>query len=235
VATGDGHRNRFIDWWQVDPARVSVVENGSELVQMLDRNQLRAFKPAADQPLLITVVFLGAFEPWHGIHVLLPAFADAVQQIPSLRLILIGSGTELERIKQQISQLSLGAFVTLTGQLDIHRVAEYLINADIGVAPYCGWMEFSGLKLFDYKAAGLAIIVSGRDGQPATIQHGVTGLVVPPGEDAPLSEAIQRLALDLEFRHEMGRAARLQAETIHGWQHTAMNLEKVFFTASNKA
>jgi len=95
-------------------------------------------------------------------------------------------------------------------------------------------MEFSGLKLFDYKAAGLAIIVSGRDGQPATIQHGVTGWIVPPGEDAPLSDAMQRLALDLKLRQEMGRAARLQAETTHGWQHTAMNLERIFFTVSKK-
>jgi len=96
-------------------------------------------------------------------------------------------------------------------------------------------MEFSGLKLFDYQAAGLAIVVSGKDGQPATIQHGVTGWIVPPGEEAPLSEAIQCLALDVELRRKMGRAARLQAETTHGWQHTAMNLEKIFITVSNKA
>jgi glycosyltransferase involved in cell wall biosynthesis len=112
--------------------------------------------------------------------------------------------------------------------VNIHQVADYLAQADIGVAPYCGWMEYSGLKLFDYKAAGLAIIASGQNGQPATIKHGTTGLIVPPCDEGSLCEAICQLAEDEELRLKMGKAARVEAEQIHGWDHTTALLEGEF-------
>jgi hypothetical protein len=46
VASGEGHRRRFIEWWQVKPSQVAVVENGSEIVNLLKRDDLRSFKPA---------------------------------------------------------------------------------------------------------------------------------------------------------------------------------------------
>ena len=43
VATGEGWRHRFIERWGVNPTTVSVIENGSEVVSLLQREQLRAF------------------------------------------------------------------------------------------------------------------------------------------------------------------------------------------------
>jgi glycosyltransferase involved in cell wall biosynthesis len=124
--------------------------------------------------------------------------------------------------------LQLAPNVVLTGRLDIHAVSRQLLRADIGVAPYCGWMEFSGLKLFDYKAAGLAIVASGHDGQPPTLQHGKTAWIVPPCEPEALAEAILRLSDDPELRRAMSRAARLEAEECHSWRHTVIALEQIF-------
>jgi glycosyltransferase involved in cell wall biosynthesis len=89
-------------------------------------------------------------------------------------------------------------------------------------------MEFSGLKLFDYKAAGLAIIASGRDGQPRTLKHGRTAWIVPPCDEAALGEAIVTLASDAARRRSMGQEARLEAENSHTWRHTAERLQQVF-------
>jgi len=229
VATGQGHGRRFIEWWEVDPARVSVVENGSELVGLLSREQLPAFHPETDPAQKgITIVFVGAFEPWHGILNLIPAMARVVAEISTARLILIGSGTEWDNIVQLIRQFDMQDRVELTGKLNIHQVADYLAGADIGVAPYCGWMEFSGLKLFDYKAAGLAIVASGQDGQPATLEHGCTAWIVPPCDEEALSEAMIGLASDPEQRRKMGQAARIEAEQFHSWQHTAEQLQRIF-------
>ncbi len=228
IATGDGHRQRFIKWWQVEPGKVSVVENGSELVNLLSREQLRSFHDDIKLREGIVIVFVGAFEPWHGILKLIPAMARVVAEVPEARLVLIGSGTEHNKILELIDEFKLAESVELTGQLNIHQVAQRLADADIGVAPYCGWMEFSGLKLFDYKAAGLAIVASGQNGQPATLTHGQTGWIVPPCDEAALSEAIIRLASDFELRRRLGRMARIEAEKCHSWQHTVQQLEQIF-------
>jgi len=228
VATGDGHRKRFTEWWGVDPNRVATVENGSEIVNLLGREQLRSFRNVTVPDEIVKVAFVGAFEPWHGILILLLAFARVVARNPRVRLLLIGSGTQQAKIEERIRQLGLQENVELTGQLSIEQVAQCLAQVDIGVAPYCGWMEFSGLKLFDYKSAGLATVASGQAGQPATLEHGVTGWIVPPCDEAALADALIMLVTDRELTRRIGRAARLEAERQHTWKRTAEQLDQIF-------
>jgi rhamnosyl/mannosyltransferase len=45
-------------------------------------------------------------------------------------------------------------------------------------------------------------------GVPWVNQHGVTGLVVPPGDSAALAAGISRLAADPVLREKMGAAGR---------------------------
>ena len=227
VASGEGHRARFIEWWGVAADKISVVENGTELVTLLTRDALPCFRELQPDA-SVSFVFVGAFEPWHGILKLIPAMAQVVTAVPDCHLTLIGGGTEEEHIIQLIADHQLQEYVTLTGRLPIDRVAQQLAQADIGLAPYCGWMEFSGLKLFDYKAAGLATVASGANGQPATLKHEETALIVPPCEEEALSAAMIRLAQDPALRQSMGQAARLEAERCHSWQHTAEEITHIF-------
>jgi len=147
---------------------------------------------------------------------------------------LIGAGAGLEDAQELASQLELNGFVNFTGRLPVEEYGLHLAQADIGLSPYCGWNEYSGLKLFDYKAAGLACIVSGKDGQPVTIKHGETGWIVPPCDEQALCEAILRLAADRELIRRMGQAARIEAETSHGWDRTARLLEQVLSDQLNR-
>jgi len=228
VATGEGWRQRFIERWGVNPATVSVVENGSEVVALLQREQLRAFRPmpASDAP--VTIAYVGGFEPWHGIMIFLRAAAKARAQRVQVRLVLIGSGSEQHKIEQLVDELDLRANVCFTGALDARRMAIHLAEAEIGVSPYCGRVEYSGLKLLDYKAAGLATIASGANGQPALLTHGHTGWIVPPCNVDALSDAIVHLVRHPEERRRLGQAARQEAETMHSWSQTAQALEHLF-------
>jgi glycosyltransferase involved in cell wall biosynthesis len=158
---------------------VTVVENGTELVDMLSRDQLRSFR-IPEELSEVRIVYVGGFKPWHGLNILISAMEKIVKEEPSVRLTLIGHGTQWDEIVQLIHDSNLDHCVELTGLLNIRQVADYLVKSDIAVSPYCGWMEFSGLKLFDYKAAGLAIVASGQDGHPKTLKHGNTGWIVPP-------------------------------------------------------
>lgn len=226
VTTGDGWRTRFLERWPVAPTKVSTVENGSALVSLLQRAQLRAFTEPG-QTAEVKLVYAGGFEPWHGLGVLLRAVAQARQQGAPVALTLLGAGPEQAAIARQIAELDLQPVVTLTGFVDLHRLGAHLAAADIGLCPYCGRVEYSGLKLLDYKAAGLATIASGAQGQPAVLRHGVTGLIVPPCDEAQLTEAILALSFNQEERRAMGRQARQEAEAHHHWRHTAQRLDMI--------
>jgi glycosyltransferase involved in cell wall biosynthesis len=235
VAAGDGWRDKFMHRWQTPPEKITTVENGTELVERLAQHELRAFQPVWTNDRSLTIVYLGGFYPWQGVGLLLEAFAQARQQMGRhARLLLIGSGPEAVELRNQADKLGLDEEVIFTGQVTMADIARYLAQADIGVSPYCGRDEFSGLKLLDYKAAGLAIIASGKEGQPAILENGRTALIVPPCGVTALSAALQRLAADADLRRCLGQNARAEAESQHSWRQTAVQIERILQQATEE-
>jgi glycosyltransferase involved in cell wall biosynthesis len=227
VSTGAGWREQFIKRWRFDPGRITTIENGTTLVHMLAREQLRSFGPAEEPAAPVTLVYLGGFYPWHGVPNLLSALARARARAIDARLLLIGAGDGLPDARRLAAALGLESAVTFAGHLGQSAYAPLLAGADVGLSPYCGWPEFSGLKVLDYKAAGLPTVASGVPGHPPTLRAGVTGLIVPPCDVDALADALVRICADARGRRRMGQAARLEAETMHGWEHTAARLEQV--------
>lgn len=234
VTTGEGWRDQFLQRYpDAAPAeRVSTVENGTDLVSLLHRQQLRHFQaqPAAALDRLVTVAYVGGFLPWQGVTPLIRATGRARQQGAAVRLLLIGAGPGLANAADLVMDLDLETHVLFGGPMAAEEFAPLLAQADLGASPYCGWPEFSGLKILDYKAAGLPTLASGdiEAGRPATVQHGKTGWIVPPCDEDALTAAIVLLAADPELRRRMGQAARLEAEAQHGWDYTARQLEQIF-------
>ncbi|MCA9935691.1 MAG: glycosyltransferase family 4 protein [Anaerolineales bacterium] len=228
VASGEGWRRNFIQKWGYDAQRVTTIENGTELAHKLERSQLYHFQADAPPHDPVTLVYVGGFYAWHGIPVLLPALARALADGVRARLLLIGSGDGLAEAQQRVAELGLDTAVTFLGHLTPDQYAPILAGADFGVSPYCGWMEYSGLKILDYKAAGLPTLASGLEGMPPTLQHERTGLIVPPCDEDALYHALVRLCTDADLRRRMGQQARREAEEQHGWEETAVKIAAVF-------
>jgi glycosyltransferase involved in cell wall biosynthesis len=227
VATGEGWRRRHIACWGVDPRRVSVVQNGTELVDLLPRDQLGCFAGGARGKTL-KVVFVGAFDPWQGLGLMLRGIAKALQGGADVCFTVVGSGREELALKAMAQALGLSDRVVFTGHLPIQGLAHCLAEQDVGLCFYTDRAEYSGLKLLDYKAAGLATIAAGEKGQPDVIEHEVTGLIVPPGDEDALCAALLRLWAHPERAWAMGRRARRDAERRHSWMHTAATLSQLF-------
>jgi glycosyltransferase involved in cell wall biosynthesis len=176
----------------------------------------------------LQVAYCGGFEVWHGIPILIHAVRKVIDRGYNLHVTLIGSGNDKSKIVNLIHELGLDGKFTFTGQVEIKRLANYLAQADVGVSPYCGRDEYSGLKLLDYKAAGLAIISSGEKKQPSILEHGKTGWIVPPCDEEALCQAIIHLAENHNLRREMGQEARIESETIHSWRISVEKLLNIF-------
>ncbi|MBK8047635.1 MAG: glycosyltransferase family 4 protein [Anaerolineales bacterium] len=147
-----------------------------------------------------------------------------------LCLQVIGDGSERQQLADMVTRLDLESMVQFAGFMRASAFAPLLAKSEIGFSPYCGRAEFSGLKLLDYKAAGLAVIASGAGGEPAVLDHGKTGWIVPPCDADSLAQAIITLAGDAVLRRKIGQAARLDAEAMHSWKHTAATLLALFGT-----
>ena len=68
------------------------------------------------------------------------------------------------------------------------------------------------LVLMDAMAMGQAVVATEVNGTRDYVEHGVTGLLVPPGQPAALAAALVRLVGDADEARRLGTAARLVAE-----------------------
>ncbi|MEW6406609.1 MAG: glycosyltransferase, partial [Chloroflexota bacterium] len=93
VASGEGWRQKYIDRWRIEPTKITAVQNGSAIVDILQAEDLKNFRPVESvQP--IRIVYCGGFEVWHGIPILIHAVRHAIDSGCDLHVTLIGSGSE---------------------------------------------------------------------------------------------------------------------------------------------
>jgi glycosyltransferase involved in cell wall biosynthesis len=70
------------------------------------------------------------------------------------------------------------------------------------------WPEPSATTVFEAMSCGRPIVCSDIGGLPEVVEHGVSGLIVPPGEPDALSRALDRLIGDPALRRRLGAEAR---------------------------
>ncbi len=224
-------RKRLIDQWGVDAQKIHVLPNGVDLALFggaVDPQGSRRRLGLGSAPVII---FVGGFQRWHGLEILIESFAQVLAVEPSSRLLLVGDGPARKSVEEQVQALGRAQSVTITGLVPQAQVVEWLAAADIAVIPYPRLSQelwFSPLKLYEYMAAGKAIVAS-RDGQIASVlEDGQTGLLVEPGDVAELAGAILGLIRSPELRATLGRQARQQAETRHSWEGYVRRLEFIY-------
>ena len=199
--------------------RVHVLPNG------VDPARFRPDVPPAapGPPGTFTVGFVGSMKPWHGLPVLIEAFARLHHRDAATRLLLVGGGPEEAAVRTELAARGLAVASHLSGAVAPSDVPALVTSMDVAVAPYpeSRRFYFSPLKVYEYLAAGRAVVAS-RVGQlEGLIQHDVTGLLCPAGDGAALAAALERLQCEPELRTRLGRAARASMLQSHTWEARA--------------
>jgi glycosyltransferase involved in cell wall biosynthesis len=223
-------------WVNSDQLKSIIVDNGipENSVRVIPFGvDLERFAPrertGADDLDEIRVVFVGSFFVWHGMEVLLRAFAAALEQNPDLRLTLVGDGTRRGSSEELARDLGIAEAVEFTGWISNDQVIEQLMRADIGVAPYLPIepFYFDPAKIIEYMSAGLAVLASDQGRIPDMVENGVSGLLLPPGDETALTDALVRLARDKQLLRRLGGAARSRAEAIYNWSNISADVLKL--------
>ena len=199
--------------------RVHVLPNG------VDAERFRPDVPPAapGPPGTFTVGFVGSMKQWHGLPVLIEAFARLHDRDAATRLLLVGGGPEEAAVRTELAARGLAVASHLSGAVAPTDVPGFLTSMDVAVAPYAesGRFYFSPLKVYEYMAAGRAVVASRMGQLEALIQHDVTGLLCRAGDSAALGAALERLHREPELRTRLGRAARSSVLQGHTWEAVA--------------
>jgi len=193
---------------RIDPSSIRVVHNGVALDAPSDArvSDLRARLSVGSAGVRLATV--ASLTRKKGHDVLLRAVARLREGGVDFALALAGDGVERRRIEASIARLHLGDRVHLLGA--VANVADVLAAVDLFVLP--SLVEGLPLALLEAMATGKAVIATAVGGVPEVVQSGVNGLLVPPGDDAALADAIATLARSAAERDRLGAAARTTIE-----------------------
>jgi glycosyltransferase involved in cell wall biosynthesis len=197
---------------RVDRTMVVIEESGERLVRDLGVDASRIdvvsntppraradhpVRPVRDASLPLEIAYLGIFEVPRGIGEMLDAMA-LLRGRARARLTLVGDGRDMPLFREQAKRLALTEDeVVFRGFLPHDEALAVVAKADVGIVPHHAveaWNTTIPNKLFDYMAAGLAVISS--DAAPAAriVRSTGAGEVFRTGDSAGLANAIERLS-----------------------------------------
>jgi glycosyltransferase involved in cell wall biosynthesis len=180
-----------------------------------------------------TVGFLGSLKPWHGVMTLADAFRRLHGRASNTRLLVVGDGPERDRLVAYLSTHNLLDVTTFTGAVAASQVPGLLASMDVGLAPYshCRDFYFSPLKVYEYMAAGLAVVASNLGQIAEVVEHGVDGWLCPPDNPRAWTTALRQLHANPDIGPRLGRAARQKVSQHHTWDAVALRILDLARTA----
>ncbi|MEJ0020571.1 MAG: glycosyltransferase family 4 protein [Acetobacteraceae bacterium] len=197
-----GVLKRMIEQEGVPSARIEVVPNG------INPEEFAAPSPPMRAGGRIVLGFVGFVRDWHGLDAVIAAMAEARDSTP-LDLIVVGDGPVRPDLERQAAALALGDRVRFTGLQGREHIPGLVAGFDIALQPRV--VDYaSPLKIFEYMAAGRAIVAPDQPNIREILRDGETALLFDPAQPAAMWQAIVRLAGDAALRERLGTAARAE-------------------------
>jgi len=208
ISVNDQHRCMAIDLGVVEPEGICTVHNGIDLRPFCqtDGSAARRRLGFEDSDLLIGA--LGRLAPQKGFIYLMRAMPLVLAAVPAARLVMIGEGPLEEELKGEARNLGVADRVHFLGFR--RDVPDLLAAFDVFALPSL-WEGLS-ISLIEALAAARPIVATDIDGNREVIEHGETGLLVPPADVPALAGALGKVLLDRPLAARLGASARRSAE-----------------------
>lgn len=198
----------YAAWIRTSPGRVQVVHNGIDCARfdaLPTGDPRREYGLPGDRPIILS---LGRLAVEKNFPMYLRALAALRDRGLLFHAVLAGHGECEADLRVQAQALDLGTVLTFTGRCerpqDLYRVATLVAMTS----------SVEGLPNVVIEAGCFSrpIVATPAGGTDELVLDGVTGFLVPHGDDAALIDRMGRLLADPALAVRMGRAARLRME-----------------------
>ena len=205
IAVAESH-GRYLNEHEGCPARkVRVIPNGVDPERFHPRWPGAELRAAIGLPEGVPVVgIVAALRPEKRHDVFLEAAALVRGKVPQCRFLVVGDGTERERLETLARQRNLDGAVHFSGTRD--DVPEVLALMDVVLLT--SQMEANPVSILEAMASEKPVVATRVGSVPETVRHGVTGILVPPGDAGGIAAATIELLAQPDRAAVMGRAGR---------------------------
>jgi glycosyltransferase involved in cell wall biosynthesis len=221
VAVSSLDARRMVEIEHLPHDKVRVIPNGIVNPSVADPLSLR--RELAIDPAVPVVGFVGRLRPEKRVDLILAAAAALLAE-RKLHVVLVGAGPEESALRDQVREAAIGDSVTFLG----FRSDATTLAAGFDVAVLASDREGAPLTLLEYMALGRPIVTTSVGGIPEIVEDGRHALLVPPGDAAALSGAIERLLDDPAERLRLGSEAAARQAAQFSFDEMTRRVESLY-------
>ena len=163
--------------------------------------------------------FVGSIFPYHGVDVLIDAYARLINEsdLKNTKLLIVGDGESRESLEQSCDRMNIREHVIFTGNVEHNRVAAHISVMDVTVMAKSNWYG-SPVKIFEYGILGKFIIAPNTIPVHDVMIHSVHGYIV--SKENELLDALNFAIENKSLAQKM--ASTFQHKVIHEHSWDAM-------------
>lgn len=205
-------------------SKISVIPNAVNPAQSQPNpSRLKILREKYKLRNKLVVGFVGSMFPYHGVDILIQAFAK-MTDIRNVHLLIVGDGAILDELKRMAKDLGIGEKVTFTGSVNHSDVYDHIELMDITVMPKSNWYG-SPVKIFEYALLNKPVIAP--DVLPVRdVMSEKEGILVKPDIGA-FSKALVDLIGHPEKRIELGMNWNAKVLEKYTWDAAARSTLKL--------
>lgn len=197
-------------------AEVRVIVNGVE--------DLLGTPVQVDRNPNYTLLIAGRIEYEKGFDVAIRALSLILEEFPSVRLLVIGSGSRYESLKKLGKQLGVSSQIDFLGNLKNCQVVEKIQQSDIVLVPSRAEEGF-GIVAIEAALREVLVIASDVGGLRYTVEDKKSGFLVPAENAIALAQKVKEVLRNLNSFDEMRIYSRLRALNLFSIENFRSNLE----------
>jgi len=171
-----------------------------------------------------TILYVGRIRRYKSVDVIIRALPEILGKIPDAKLVIVGSGNNLQELNWLTLKLGIAGSVLFTGFVSVEEKIDWMRRSHVIVnpSPKEGW----GLTNIEANACGTPAVASNSDGLRDSVKDGETGLLFPYGDHKMLADRVIRILKDEELRKRLTEKAIAWAKTFT-WEECAKGTMRV--------
>lgn len=212
VVVTPAFKDYLVDSWRVRAGKIDVVENGVEtdLFVPADPASTAARRKELGVESRFLVCYIGTMGMAHGLETLLDAATRLQSEAPNVLFLLIGEGSEKERIQSLAHSRGL-TNVRFLDQQPREKIPSFISASDLCLVLLKKTDVFKTViptKMLEFMSCARPVIL-GVEGQARNIlEDAGAGLAIEPENADTLAAAIIQLDHDRELAKSLGKQGR---------------------------
>jgi glycosyltransferase involved in cell wall biosynthesis len=227
IAVSDSVKNDSVRYDRIDPSRIIVIHNGVDTLAFNPEGTFRDIsKDLSIEKEDMVIGCVGRIVHSKGLSYLLEALPEILHRYRSVKLLIVGDGSLKEDLREQARRLRILDRVIFAGRR--RDIPDILSRMNVFVIPSI--KEGLPNAILEAMAMGKPVVATNVGGIPEVVQHGVSGLIVPPRDVERIARSVITLIDEPGKAKNMGEKARGFIMEQYSMQSTVQKWQTLYLT-----